>query len=167
MKTKRAHHLGSLLSCTALAACTASTSSGTSDGGAGGSSSGGGSPMTCAQIEAAVTGSFGTFVSGSWGLIPPALQALPAGAELCGTTFLADGGQSTDAQTIVTMPLTSSALSAYYTPIFLGLGCHSMATSSAEPAGSLAFAGCNANSLGGVYTNALGQDWVFLSYGTL
>ena len=53
---------------------------------------------------------------GSWGGVPPELQKLPSGAELCGSVGLMN-------QAVIASGLTRQDLEAFYAPLFASLGC--------------------------------------------
>ena len=55
-----------------------------------------------------------TIVPGSWGDVPRDLQALPAGAQNCGTV---------EGQPTIVSPLFGKELETFYTPLFAKMGC--------------------------------------------
>jgi hypothetical protein len=58
------------------------------------------------------------FTPGSWGAVPPELQKVPPGSELCGSSNVGLPGQ-----VFFASPLFGKSLEAFYVPLFAKAGC--------------------------------------------
>jgi hypothetical protein len=78
--------------------------------------------LSCSTIGTQESSTGGSFASGSWGAIPTALQQVPSGGSLCGTTTRGDGGASNEDTEVVTT-LWDQDLYNFYKPLVATAGC--------------------------------------------
>jgi hypothetical protein len=142
-----------------MVACSSSSSSSSNDAGTSGDTR---STVTCANLETQLAPAGGTFMAGTWGDVPSTLQKLPSDGTLCGTIVLADGGEATAQEVVITTSLTGADLSTFYTPIFTSMSCTAQ---TALIAGGLDFT-CPNSDVATVQPSG-NEQYILFSFGSL
>jgi hypothetical protein len=76
--------------------------------------------LTCAEFESTVSASEKkAYKPGAWGGVPPELQKVPPGGELCGADFR----MSKSGATMMRSALFGKDLQTFYAPLFEAIGC--------------------------------------------